>query len=63
LLEFALKLEGTVRNTGKHAGGVVIGPKPLEHFCPLLCEPDGKGVMTQLDKNDVETAGLVNLTF
>ncbi|MCF6345927.1 MAG: DNA polymerase III subunit alpha [Thiomicrorhabdus sp.] len=63
LLEFALKLEGTVRNTGKHAGGVVIGPKPLEHFCPLLCEPDGKGVMTQLDKNDVETAGLVKFDF
>ncbi|VAW47808.1 DNA polymerase III alpha subunit [hydrothermal vent metagenome] len=63
LLEYALKLEGTVRNTGKHAGGVVIGPKPLEHFCPLLCEPDGSSVMTQLDKNDVETAGLVKFDF
>ena len=63
LLEYALKLEGTVRNTGKHAGGVVIGPKPLDHFCPLLCEPDGASVMTQLDKNDVETAGLVKFDF
>jgi len=63
LLEFALKLEGTVRNTGKHAGGVVIGPKPLDHFCPLLCEPDGSSVVTQLDKNDVETAGLVKFDF
>ena len=63
LLEYALKLEGTVRNTGKHAGGVVIGPKPLDHFCPLLCEPDGSSVMTQLDKNDVETAGLVKFDF
>lgn len=63
LLEFALKLEGTVRNTGKHAGGVVIGPKPLDHFCPVLCEPDGSSVVTQLDKNDVETAGLVKFDF
>ncbi len=63
LLDLALKLEGTVRNTGKHAGGVVIGPKPLDHFCPLLCEPDGTSVMTQLDKNDVETAGLVKFDF
>lgn len=63
LLELALKLEGTVRNTGKHAGGVVIGPKPLDHFCPLLCEPDGSSVVTQLDKNDVETAGLVKFDF
>lgn len=63
LLDFALKLEGTVRNTGKHAGGVVIGPKPLDNFCPVLCEPDGSSVVTQLDKNDVETAGLVKFDF
>ncbi|WP_321323572.1 DNA polymerase III subunit alpha [Thiomicrorhabdus sp.] len=63
LLELALKLEGTVRNTGKHAGGVVIGPKPLDHFCPILCEPDGSSVVTQLDKNDVEYAGLVKFDF
>ncbi len=63
LLDLALKLEGTVRNTGKHAGGVVIGPKPLDHFCPVLCEPDGSSVVTQLDKNDVETAGLVKFDF
>ncbi len=63
LLDFALKLEGTVRNTGKHAGGVVIGPKPLEQFCPILCDADGSSVMTQLDKDDVETAGLVKFDF
>lgn len=63
LLELALKLEGTVRNTGKHAGGVVIGPKPLDHFCPVQSESDGSSVVTQLDKNDVETAGLVKFDF
>ncbi|MGC9386044.1 MAG: DNA polymerase III subunit alpha [Hydrogenovibrio sp.] len=63
LIDLALKLEGTVRNTGKHAGGVVIGPKPLDQFCPVLCEPDGSSVVTQLDKNDVETAGLVKFDF
>jgi len=63
LLDLALRLEGTVRNTGKHAGGVVIAPKPLETFCPLLAEPDGAGVVTQLDKNDVETIGLVKFDF
>jgi len=63
LLDLALKLEGTVRNTGKHAGGVVIGPKPLDNFCPVQCEADGSSVVTQLDKNDVETAGLVKFDF
>lgn len=63
LLELALKLEGTVRNTGRHAGGVVIGSKPLDNFCPLLSDVDGSSVVTQLDKDDVETAGLVKFDF
>ncbi|WP_294946057.1 DNA polymerase III subunit alpha, partial [Sulfurivirga sp.] len=63
LLDLALRLEGTVRNTGKHAGGVVIGPRPLETFCPLLADVDGSGVVTQLDKNDVEAIGLVKFDF
>ena len=63
LLDLGLKLEGTVRNVGKHAGGVVIGPKPLDAFCPLYSEADGRGVVTQLDKNDVETIGLVKFDF
>lgn len=63
VLDYALKLEGTVRNTGKHAGGVVISPSSIDEFCPVLCEPDGSSVVTQLDKNDVETAGLVKFDF
>ena len=63
LLDYALKLEGTVRNVGKHAGGVVIGPRPLDTFCPLYSEAEGRGVVTQLDKNDVETIGLVKFDF
>ena len=63
LLDLGLKLEGTVRNVGKHAGGVVIGPKPLDEFCPMYSEADGRGVVTQLDKNDVESIGLVKFDF
>ena len=63
ILDLALKLEGTIRNAGKHAGGIVIGPKPLYNFCPTSCEEDGSSVVTQLDKNDVETAGLVKFDF
>ncbi len=63
LIDLALKLEGTVRNTGKHAGGVVIGPKPLDHFCPILCEPDGSSVVTQLDKTMWKPQAWSNSTF
>jgi len=63
LLDLALKLEGTVRNTGKHAGGVVIGKNPIDYYCPIACEPDGSSVVTQLDKSDVEEVGLVKFDF
>ncbi len=61
--EMAMKLEGITRQTGKHAGGVVIAPTRLTDFSPLLCEPDGSGLLTQFDKNDVESAGLVKFDF
>ncbi|MDR5887670.1 MULTISPECIES: DNA polymerase III subunit alpha [Halomonadaceae] len=61
--EMALKLEGTTRGTGKHAGGVVIAPTKLTDFSPLLCDEDGSGLMVQFDKNDIEDAGLVKFDF
>lgn len=61
--DMALKLEGITRQTGKHAGGVVIAPTKLTDFSPLLCEEDGTGLVTQYDKNDVESAGLVKFDF
>ena len=63
LIDLALKLENLTRNAGKHAGGVVIGPKPLTEFAPLYCEPGGGGVVTQYDKDDVEAVGLVKFDF
>ncbi|WP_081195133.1 DNA polymerase III subunit alpha [Halomonas sp. BC1] len=61
--EMALKLEGTTRGTGKHAGGVVIAPTKLTDFSPLLCDEDGAGLVVQFDKNDIEDAGLVKFDF
>ncbi len=61
--EMALKLEGITRNVGKHAGGVVIAPTKLTDFSPLYCDENGQGLVTQYDKNDVETAGLVKFDF
>ena len=63
IMEMAYKLEGVTRNVGKHAGGVVIAPTKLTDFTPLYCEESGGSVVTQFDKNDVETAGLVKFDF
>jgi len=51
------------RNAGTHAGGVVIAPGPLTDFTALYCEPGSQGVVTQLDKDDVEQVGLVKFDF
>lgn len=63
LIDLARKLEGVVRNAGKHAGGVVIAPSLLTDFTPLYCEADGQHLVTQFDKDDVETIGLVKFDF
>ncbi len=65
ILEMAVKLEGVTRNLGKHAGGVVIAPGRLTDFTPLYRDDEGGGasLLTQFDKDDVETAGLVKFDF
>lgn len=63
LMDMARQLEGVTRNAGKHAGGVVISPTTITDFSPLYCDDHGRHPVTQFDKNDVETAGLVKFDF
>lgn len=56
-------LEGCTRNAGKHAGGVVISPTTITDFAPIYADAEGNFPVTQFDKNDVETAGLVKFDF
>lgn len=56
-------LEGCTRNAGKHAGGVVISPTTITDFAPIYADAEGHFPVTQFDKNDVETAGLVKFDF
>lgn len=64
LIDLARKLEGVTRNVGKHAGGIVIAPGKLTDFVPLYCEPnEARHPVTQFDKDDVESIGLVKFDF
>lgn len=63
LIDLAKKLEGLVRNVGKHAGGVVIAPSKLTDFTPLYCEQGATHCITQFDKDDIEKVGLVKFDF
>ena len=63
LIDLAKKLEGLSRNAGKHAGGIVISPRPLTEFMPLYCERNTAVTSTQFDMGDVESVGLVKFDF
>lgn len=63
LFDLALRLEGLVRNVSMHAGGVLIAPTEISKFSPIYCQPDGEGIVSQFDKDDVESLGLVKFDF
>ena len=63
IMNLSFKLEGGIRNIGKHAGGVVIAPGSLSDFSPIYFDSDTSSVLTQFDKDDVEKIGLVKFDF
>ena len=63
IMNLSFKLEGGIRNIGKHAGGVVIAPGSLADFSPIYFDSDTSSVLTQFDKDDVEKIGLVKFDF
>lgn len=64
--DYALKLEGTIRNVGMHAAGVVIGDRPLDDYVALtrddLSNPKGE-VVAQCDMGAIYNAGLLKMDF
>ena len=63
IMNLSFKLEGGIRNIGKHAGGVVIAPGSLSDFSPIYFDSDTSSALTQFDKDDVEKIGLVKFDF
>jgi DNA polymerase-3 subunit alpha len=61
ILHEAEKLEGTVRNTGIHAAGIIIGPKDLMEIMPLCKQKDVDLYVTQFAGNVVEEAGAIKI--
>ncbi len=67
MYDYAMRLEGTVRNVGTHAAGVVIADQPLRDLVPLQRIPnkdkEKEVVSTQWEMGDVEKAGLLKMDF
>ena len=62
LMETAKKLEGMVRNSGVHAAGVVISPKPLTDLVPLHKTKNDE-IVTAFDMVAIEKMGLLKMDF
>ena len=56
-------LEGSVRNTGIHACGVIITPGDITNYVPVALAKDSNMYVTQFDNSVVESAGLLKMDF
>jgi len=61
IMDQARVLEGMVRNTGKHAAGIIITDQPLEEFVPLTLQEGD--ITVQFDMNAVGKLGLLKMDF
>ena len=67
MLQFAARLEGTIRQVGVHACGVIIGADDLTNFAPLSSVEDKiskkRVLVTEYDGHVVESVGLIKMDF
>jgi len=63
VLREAEKLEGSVRNTGVHAAGIIIAPYDLTDIVPVATAKDSDLLVTQFDGRVIEDAGVIKMDF
>lgn len=63
VLQEAEKLEGSVRNTGIHAAGIIIAPRDLSDLIPVSAVKDVNLVITQYQGSVIEDAGVIKMDF
>lgn len=63
MIRMAKKLEGSVRNTGIHACGVIITPDDITNYVPVSVAKDSDLLVSQFDNSVAEDAGLLKMDF
>ncbi|MET0244392.1 MAG: DNA polymerase III subunit alpha [Flavitalea sp.] len=63
VLHEAERLEGSVRNTGIHAAGIIIAPKDLTELIPVSMAKDSPLWVTQFEGSIIEDAGVIKMDF
>jgi len=63
VLHQAEKLEGSIRNTGVHAAGIIIAPMDLKELLPVAVAKDSELLVTQFEGSIIEDAGVIKMDF
>ncbi|OQP59471.1 DNA polymerase III subunit alpha [Niastella vici] len=63
VLHEAERLEGSVRNTGIHAAGIIIAPRDLTDLIPVSTAKDSSLWVTQFEGSIIEDAGVIKMDF
>src|SRR6478609_1603184 len=63
VLREAERLEGSVRNTGIHAAGIIIAPKDLTELIPVATAKDSNLWVTQIEGSVIEESGVIKMDF
>ena len=62
-LKYAEVLEGSVRQTGVHACGIIIGKDDLEEYIPVCRNKEAELNVTQFDGSHIESVGMLKMDF
>jgi DNA polymerase III subunit alpha len=63
VLHIAERLEGSVRNTGIHAAGIIIAPKDLSELIPVFASKETDLCITQIEGSVIEDSGVIKMDF
>ena len=63
LISLACSIEGSIRNLGTHACGIIITPDDITNYIPVCTNVDSDLLITQFDNSVVERAGMLKMDF